>query len=176
MSPNAGSGCLPWGATVEPVGNLLFRDATPEDLPFIVRMYADDPLGQTRETSTDPLPEAYLRAFSEIDADPRHRLIVVEENGDVVGTLQLSFLPHLVLVGGERAQVEAVRVRADRRGSGLGEAMVTWSVDQAQRRGCRLVQLTTNAERDHARRFYERLGFEPTHVGMKLGLTSNARM
>lgn len=160
----------PTGATVHAVGDLTFRDATFDDLPFIVRMYADDSLGQYRESPTDPLPEAYLDEFSEIDADPRHRVVVVEEDGDVVGTLQLSFIPHLVLLGGERAQVEAVRVRSDRRGSRLGEAMIMWAVDQARIRGCRLVQLTTNADRDDARRFYERLGFEPTHVGMKLGL------
>lgn len=141
-----------------------------DDLPFIVRMYADDPLGQGREGPVDPLPEAYADAFSEIDADPRHRLVVVEEGGEVVGTLQLSFLPHLVLLGGERAQIEAVRVRSDRRGTGLGRAMITWAVDQARLRRCRLVQLTTNADRADARRFYEGLGFEPSHVGMKLGL------
>lgn len=149
----------------------MFRDATSDDVPLIVRMYGDDPFGRNRESPSDPLPEAYLDAFLEIAADPRHRLVVVEEGGDVVGTLQLSFIPHLVLLGGERAQIEAVRVRSDRRGSGVGEAMVRWSVDQARLRGCRLMQLTTNAGRGDARRFYERLGFEPTHIGMKLSLT-----
>lgn len=134
-------------------------------------MYADDSLGQARESPDEPLPEPYLDAFSEINADPRHRLVVVEEDGEVVGTLQLSFIPHLVLLGGERAQIEAVRVRSDRRGSGVGGALVAWAVDQANMRRCCFVQLTTNAGRVDARRFYERLGFEASHVGMKLALS-----
>lgn len=87
------------GSTVHSVGDLTFRDATAGDLPPIVRMYTDDPLGQARESSTDPLPEPYVEAFSEVDADPKHRLVVVEEDGEVVGTLQLPFLPHLVSLG-----------------------------------------------------------------------------
>lgn len=150
--------------------DLTYRDATVDDLPVIVRMYADDDLGRTRERPSEPFAGEYLNALRQIDADPRHRLVVAEQNGDVVGTLQLSFLPHLVLVGGERAQIEAVRVRADRRGHGLGEALFRWAVEQARLRGCRLVQLTTNADRDDAQRFYERLGFRPTHVGMKMEL------
>lgn len=144
-----------------------------EDLASIVAMYADDELGRSRELPGVPLDTAYLEAFARIDADPQHRLVVAESDGVVVGTLQLSFLPHVVLVGGERAQIEAVRVRSDRRGDGVGEAMVRWAIDEARRRGCRLVQLTTNAERGEARRFYERLGFEPTHVGMKLPLAQD---
>lgn len=151
--------------------DLTYRDATVDDLPVIVRMYADDQLGQTREVPSEPVSTEYLDAFRQIDGDPRHRLVVAEEDGDIVGTLQLSFLPHLVLVGGERAQVEAVRVRTDRRGGGLGEALVSWAIEQARRRRCRLVQLTTNADRDDAQRFYERLGFSPTHVGMKMDLS-----
>lgn len=147
-----------------------FRDARVEDVACIVRLYADDALGSTREVVSDPPDDRYLRAFREIDSDPRHRLIVVEEEGELIATLQLSFLPHLVLRGGERAQIEAVRVRADRRGSGLGEAVIAWAIDQARDRGCRLVQLTTNAKRTDARRFYERLGFEASHSGMKLAL------
>jgi GNAT superfamily N-acetyltransferase len=153
------------------VHDLVYRDATEADLPLIVRMYADDALGSSREDPSDPLPASYLEAFRKIDADERHHLVVLEHDGEVVGTLQLSFLPHLVLRGGERAQIEAVRVRSDRRGSGLGEAMVTWAVEQARQRGCLLVQLTTNAGREDAHRFYERLGFAASHIGMKLSLT-----
>ncbi len=152
------------------MAELTFRDAIAEDLPTIVRLYADDPLGRAREVLSDPLPERYLEAFHQIDADPRHRLVVVVQQEEIVGTLQLSFLPHLVLCGGERAQIEAVRVRSDRRGTGVGEGMLDWAVDQARRHGCVLVQLTTNSERDAAQRFYERLGFQPTHIGMKLDL------
>lgn len=162
-------------ATVRSVDmlDLTFRDATADDLPLIVGMYADDPLGRTRERAGEPLAPAYLDAFRQIDADPRHRLVVAELAGDVVGTLQLSFVPHLVLTGGERAQIEAVRVREGQRGSGVGEALVNWAVEQARERGCRLVQLTTNVDRVDAQRFYERLGFRPTHVGMKLGLADS---
>lgn len=104
----------------------MLRDATDEDLPLIVRMYADDDWGSEREDTSEPFPDLYLRAFREIEADRRHRLVVAVDNGEVVGTLQLSFLPHLVLRGGERAQIEAVRVRSDRRGSGLGQVMIEW--------------------------------------------------
>lgn len=148
-----------------------YRDATAADLGAIVAMYADDSLGQTRELPADPLPAVYLESFQQIDADPRHRLVVADDDGEIVGTLQLSFIPHLVLTGSERAQIEAVRVGSDRRGSGLGDALLRWAIEQARDRGCRLVQLTTNAERADAQRFYERLGFRPTHVGMKLELT-----
>lgn len=153
------------------MSELTFRDAAADDVLSIVRMYADDALGQSREDVSEPLNEAYLDAFREIEADPGHRLVVVLHNGEMVGTLQLSFLPHLVLGGGRRAQIEAVRVRADQRGSGLGTAMFEWAIEQARLHRCRLVQLTTNNDREDARRFYARLGFEPTHVGMKLVLS-----
>lgn len=156
--------------TVRSVSDLTFRDAAADDVPSIVRMYADDVLGKSREDLSEPLGEDYLDAFREIDADPRHRLVVVIHGGDVVGTMQLSFLPHLVLKGGRRAQIEAVRVRSDRRGTGLGKAMFEWAIDQARLNGCRLVQLTTNTDREDAHRFYTALGFKPTHVGMKLML------
>lgn len=133
-------------------------------------MYADDDLGQTREVVADPLPEEYARAFQQIDNDPRQRLIVVEDQGGVVATVQLTFLPHVVLQGGERAQIEGVRVRSDRRGSGLGEAVIRWAIGEARSRRCRLIQLTTNASRQDARRFYEGLGFQASHVGMKMAL------
>lgn len=134
-------------------------------------MYADDALGQSREDVSEPLSEGYLDAFCEIEGDPRHRLVVVIQDGEIVGTLQLSVLPHLVLCGGRRAQIEAVRVRSDRRGRGLGQAMFEWAIEQARASGCRVVQLTTNNDRVEALRFYTGLGFEPTHVGMKLLLT-----
>ena len=146
------------------------RDAVAADLPAIVTLYADDPLGATREQPREPLPESYRAAFAAIEADPRHRLVVVEDDGKIVGTLQLSFLPHLVRGGGERAQIEAVRVAASQRGAGLGRRLLQWAVEQARARNCALVQLTTDASRDDARRFYESLGFQATHTGMKLPL------
>ena len=133
-------------------------------------MYADDALGASREQPSDPLPDSYWTAFRRLEHDENHRLVVAEVAGEVVGTLQLSFIPHLVLVGGERAQIEAVRVRSDRRGAGFGRALCEWAVHEARTRRCALVQLTTDAARADARHFYERLGFEPSHIGMKLDL------
>lgn len=152
------------------VSRFIIRDALPADLATIVQLYADDVLGRHRELPTVPLPTDYERAFQEIDSDPRHHLVVGDEDGQVVGTLQLSFIPHLVLQGGERAQIEAVRIRSDKRGTGLGDELVGWAIERARERSCRLVQLTTNADREDERRFYERLGFVPLHVGMKLML------
>ena len=149
---------------------MIVRDAQQPDLPVVVALYADDHLGSTREQPGEPLAAEYLRAFAAITDDPRTRLVVAEVDGAVVGTLQLSFLPHLVRRGGERAQIEAVRVAASSRGSGLGRELLTWAVEQARQRGCVLVQLTTDAARPEAHRFYESLGFTASHVGMKLTL------
>ena len=149
---------------------MIVRDAEPRDLTAIVALYADDQLGSTRERPGEPLAEEYLGAFRAVTDDPRTRLVVAEVDGEVVGTLQLTHLPHLVRRGGERAQIEAVRVASSHRGSGLGRELMTWAVDQARARGCALVQLTTDAARPDAHRFYESLGFTASHVGMKLTL------
>ena len=153
------------------MSNLSYRDAVPADVPALVAMYADDHLGAGLEQPSDPLPEAYWTAFQQIQDDPRHRLIVCEAGGEVVATLQLSYLPHLAFTGTERAQIEAVRVDSRYRGQGYGEALMRWAIEQARERGCGLMQLTTNTERDAARRFYERLGFVTSHIGMKLNLS-----
>ena len=149
---------------------MIVRDAEQRDLTAIVALYADDQLGSTRERPGEPLAEEYLGAFRAVTDDPRTRLVVAEVDGEVVGTLQLTHLPHLVRRGGERAQIEAVRVASSHRGSGLGRELMTWAVDQARARGCALVQLTTDAARPDAHRFYESLGFTASHVGMKLTL------
>jgi GNAT superfamily N-acetyltransferase len=130
-------------------------------------MLADDPLGAQREEPGDP---AYLEAFEVIDADPHQHLAVAVDGDEVVGTLQLTFTTGLSRLGMTRATVEAVRVRSDQRGNGLGEHLVRWAVDEARARGCGMVQLTTDASRVDAHRFYERLGFTASHVGMKLVL------
>ncbi|WP_204764014.1 GNAT family N-acetyltransferase [Lentzea nigeriaca] len=130
-------------------------------------MLADDPLGAQREKPGDP---GYLKAFEVIDADPHQFLAVAESDGEVVGTLQLTFTSGLSRLGMARATVEAVRVRSDQRGNGLGERLLRWAIDEARARGCGLVQLTTDASRVDAHRFYERLGFTASHVGMKLPL------
>jgi GNAT superfamily N-acetyltransferase len=152
-------------------GELWFRRARRQDVPSIVGLLASDRLGATRETRQgDVLPEAYSKAFEAIDSDPRQFLVVAELGGRVVGTLQLTFIPSLTYRGGERAQIEAVRVDAANRDSGVGSAMVRWAIEQARARGCRLVQLTTDRQRPDARSFYESLGFRATHHGMKLPL------
>jgi GNAT superfamily N-acetyltransferase len=145
------------------------RDANEGDVPAIVALYADDSLGQAREQAVEPLPACYWTAFEAIRTDPRHRLVVIDD-GDIAATLQLSFVPHLVRMGTERAQIEAVRVARDRRGSGLGRALLEWAIHEARRRGCGLIQLTTDVTRPDAHHVYEALGFRPTHIGMKLAL------
>jgi len=156
-----------------PGGALVVRRATAHDLPALVRLLADDQLGATRDGPDDDAGlEPYRRAFAALDADPAHLLVVAApRDGDareVLATLQLSFLPGLARRGALRAQVEAVRVAAAHRSGGAGTALLTWAVDEARRRGCALVQLTTDARRAGAHRFYERLGFVPSHVGFKL--------
>ncbi|HUQ61033.1 GNAT family N-acetyltransferase [Lentzea sp.] len=147
---------------------MKIRRAVATDVEAIVAMLADDPLGAQREKPGDP---AYLSAFEVIDADPHQYLAVAEdETGEVVGTLQLTFTSGLSRMGMTRATVEAVRVRSGQRGNGLGERMLRWAIDEARARGCGVVQLTTDASRVDAHRFYERLGFTASHVGMKLAL------
>ncbi|WP_404384455.1 GNAT family N-acetyltransferase [Knoellia locipacati] len=145
------------------------RRATREDVPAIVALLADDPLGAAREDLDDRT--AYLEAFDVIDADPAQHLVVLEDGGVVVGTLQLTLIAGLSRRGATRAQVESVRVASTHRGQRLGERLVEWAIDESRRRGAVLVQLTTDASRADAHRFYERLGFVASHVGMKLPLS-----
>jgi GNAT superfamily N-acetyltransferase len=152
-------------------GRMILRTARREDVPAIVALIAADQLGVTRDGIRDEADlAAYLAAFESIDADPAHILMVAESAGNLVGTMQLSFLPGLARRGSLRAQIEAVRIAAEARGSGLGAAMMAWAIDEARRRGCALVQLTTDKSRIDAHRFYQRLGFVPSHEGMKLSL------
>ena len=149
----------------------VLREARPEDVPAIVALIAADQLGATRDGVRDDSDRAaYEQAFRAIDADPAHLLLVAESDGQVVGTMQLSFLPGLARRGALRAQIEAVRVAESTRGSGLGAGMMTWAIDEARRRGCALVQLTSDKSRTDAHRFYDRLGFVASHEGMKLRL------
>lgn len=146
------------------------RRATDADLPAIVRLLADDPLGATREQPSDPLPPAYRAAFAAMEAQTGNELLVAIAEGEVIGCLQLTVIPGISRLGATRAQVEGVRVASAHRGAGIGEALMHEAIDRATRAGCALVQLTTDASRGDARRFYERLGFEATHVGLKLRL------
>ncbi|HEY0697459.1 MAG TPA: GNAT family N-acetyltransferase [Micromonospora sp.] len=150
---------------------IVFRPAVRADVPAVVALLAEDELGATRETVGEEVDAAYWAAFDAIDADPRNVLVVADRAGEVVGCLQLTFIPSLTRRGGERAQIEGVRVHAGQRGAGLGRAMLGWAVEQARERGCRLVQLTTDKRRPDAHRFYASLGFEASHEGMKLILS-----
>ena len=150
---------------------VMLRTATEADIPAIVGLIAADQLGATRDGVRDEADlTSYIAAFRSIDADPAHLLVVAERDGQIVGTLQLSFLPGLARRGALRAQIEAVRVARSERGSGLGAAMMDWAIDEARRRGCALVQLTSDKTRADAHRFYARLGFVASHEGMKLAL------
>lgn len=149
---------------------MIIRPATSEDLPFIVQMLAQDPLGAKREDFRLPLPDSYLEAFARIVADPNQELMVVASGEEVWGTFQLSFIPYLTYRGGVRAQIEAVRIREDQRGQGLGETMFRWAIDRAREKGAHVLQLTTDKQRPDALRFYQKLGFVASHEGMKLHL------
>ena len=147
------------------------RDARHDDVPAIVGLLADDELGRTRENWSDTIDPAYFTAFDQIEGDPGNRLIVADVHGEVVGCMQITMIPHLTFTGGRRLQIEGVRVKAPYRGRRIGEAMIAWAIDRGRENGCHLVQLTSNRTREDAGRFYERLGFEPTHIGYKLHLS-----
>lgn len=148
----------------------LFRAATDDDLLGIVRLYADDVLSAGRELTDAPLDPRYARAFAAIARDPNQMLAVAQDGDELVGTLQLTFIPGLMFRGAWRGQIESVRIAGRRRGEGLGAALVGWAVERCRDRGCRMVQLTSTDSRTEAHRFYERLGFEGTHTGFKLML------
>ena len=150
----------------------MFRAAAPADLPAIVALYADDVLGAARELPTLPLDPRYAAAFAQIDGDDDQLLAVAEEAGDIVGTLQLTFIRGLAFRGGLRGQIEAVRTTSARRGQGIGAAFIGWAVERCRERGCHLVQLTSANSRIDAHRFYDRLGFTASHTGFKLQLDS----
>lgn len=148
------------------MSEVSIRQARREDLDAVLEMIQRDSFAYQRE---DPASrEDYARAFEAIEASAENALIVAERAGEIIGTLQLTFIPGLSYQGGWRAQVEAVRVRADLRNLRIGTQMMEWVIARARERGCRLVQLTTNAARTDAQRFYKRLGFQASHVGMKL--------
>ena len=149
---------------------ITFRRARAEDVPAIVHLLADDPLGRTRERDETPLPASYAQAFAAIDADANQELVVAGRGPRVVGVLQLTYLPSLTHQGSWRAQIEGVRVAAPHRGQGLGRTMIEWAIGQAREHGCGLVQLTSDKRRHDAVRFYESLGFTASHEGLKLPL------
>jgi GNAT superfamily N-acetyltransferase len=150
------------------MGDLEIRPAITDDVPAIVAMLADDPLGAERESPDDLAP--YLAALERLSGDPNQHLVVAVREGRVVGTLQLTIIPGLSRKGATRSVIEGVRVHSDERGSGLGTRLIHWAVEESRRQNCQLVQLTSDATRTDAHRFYERLGFQASHVGFKLPL------
>lgn len=151
---------------------LLIRPAVAIDLPDIVRMLADDALGVQREKNTNPLPDSYHQAFQAIEQDRNNELVVAEDSeGQVVAVLQLTCTPYITHQGGWRATIEGVRVDSRFRGTGLGRKLFDWAIKEAEKRGCHLIQLTTDKQRPAAKRFYESLGFVASHEGMKMKLS-----
>jgi GNAT superfamily N-acetyltransferase len=149
---------------------VTLRDARRDEVPVIVAMLADDMLGATRDRVTDPLPQAYFDALDAIAASPDNRLLIAELDGEVVGTLQITFVPGLGRGGATRMLIEEVRVVSARRGTGIGRQMIAAAVELARARGCKTVELFSNRARTDAHRFYAGLGFVASHVGMKLAL------
>ncbi|MFF7883305.1 GNAT family N-acetyltransferase [Streptomyces sp. NPDC007896] len=150
------------------MGDLEIRPAASDDVPAIVAMLADDPLGAQRESPDDLTP--YLAALERLSADPNQHLVVAVREGRVVGTLQLTVIPGLSRKGSTRSLIEGVRIHSDERGSGLGSQFIEWAIEESRSQGCQLVELTSDATRTDAHRFYERLGFTASHVGFKLAL------
>lgn len=149
---------------------LVFRQAVVEDLPYIVDMLSDDPLGAKRERFEVPLPASYFEAFDAISNNPTNELVVATLNNRVVGVLQLTFIPNISYQGGWRALIEGVRVSSEYRGQGIGRKLFEYAINRAKEQGCHMVQLTMDKQRTDAQRFYQSLGFEASHEGFKLHL------
>lgn len=152
------------------MSELTFRPATQGDLARVIELLADDALGAEREAQAEMPASVYQAAFNDIQNDERNELIVVELAGDVVGCLQLTYIPGLSRQGAQRAQIESVRVARAVRGQGHGQTLFEWAIERARQKNCALVQLTTDTSRAGAQAFYQRLGFTPSHIGMKLSL------
>ena len=150
--------------------SIQVRPATYNDLSRIIEMLADDPLGKQREHFTTPLSQSYNQAFHTIDKDPNNELIVAQKGNDVVGVLQLTFIPYLTYKGSWRLLIEGVRVDSRFRGCGIGRKLFHYAIEKAKQKKCIMVQLTTDKSRIDTHRFYESLGFKATHEGMKLHL------
>ncbi len=147
---------------------LNFRQAYENDITALVQLLADDELGAEREDTTIPLNPKYLAAFTQIANDPNNELTVVETDGEIIGMMQLTFIPYLTHKGTWRCLIEGVRIAETHRGKGLGGEIFTWAINRAKEKGCSIVQLTSDKQRPEAIRFYESLGFKSTHEGFKL--------
>lgn len=152
------------------LSNLKIKRASYEDLPHIVYLLSNDPLGKQRESYQDPLPKSYLIAFEEINSDKNQYLVVVQDESKIIGTMQLTIITYLTYQGGKRSQVEGVRIDESYRGKGIGKFMIKWAISKSRELGCHLIQLTTDKKRPEALEFYVKLGFIPSHEGLKLHL------
>ncbi len=152
------------------MSDLSYRKAQVEDLEAVVTMLADDQLGSVREKVGHPLPLIYREAFERMSKQHGNDLIVVEQDGGIIGCMQLTIIHGISRKGMSRCQIEGVRIAKSARGGGIGEKMMKYAITYAKSKGCGLVQLTTDTRREDAHRFYERLGFIASHVGMKLDL------
>jgi len=147
---------------------VTFRIATEEELDRVVEMLADDVLGNSREQYEQPLPDSYIKAFQAISKDPNNELVVVVLGNEIIGVLQITYTPYITHQGGWRATIEGVRTSSLVRGKGIGSEFIQWAIQRAKERGCHMIQLTTDKKREDALRFYQRLGFEASHEGLKL--------
>lgn len=150
------------------MSHLTFRNAYERDIATVLGLCHGGAVDPSRYPPLDLSNPAYLAAFKAIDTDPNHRLIVAERDGEIIGTIQISFIPSLPDEGSYRGLLENIHVRADQRGKGTGSNMIKWAIEQCRNKGCWLVQLTSNKARADAHRFYSTLGFKPTHEGFKL--------
>jgi GNAT superfamily N-acetyltransferase len=155
---------------VQTTDEITFRPATRGDLDAVVALLAHDDLGMTREAVTDELSPAYIEAFEKIEQDPGNEVIVAEDAEGIAGTMQLTYISNLTFQGAARCQIEGVRIAERIRIRGLGREMFLWATERARVKGCRIVQLTSNKARDGALAFYEKLGYEASHIGFKLYL------
>ncbi len=147
---------------------MIFRKATKNDVPYIIKLMANDKFGKLRENYQEPLPESYYEAFDIINSDPNQELMVAENDAEIMGTFQLTFIPYLSYQGRLRAQIENVFVREDLTGQGIGKKMFEWAIESAKTRNAHVLQLTSDKQRPRAIKFYEDLGFTASHEGMKL--------
>ncbi len=152
------------------MNNLTHRKARIADLPRLVELLLEDELGSTRESKSSELDKNYIKAFHKIDSDPNQYLMVIENGDEIIGTCHLTLMPSLTFIGSIRMQIEAVRVTGKYRGRKIGSWMFDQAISYAKAMDVSIIQLTTNKKRPQAKHFYEKLGFEPSHEGMKLYL------
>ena len=151
---------------------LTFREAEENEVPILVKMFADDKLGSKREDVSEPLNQNYLIAFNQIKADANNELIVAVNQNEIIGMIQLTYIPSLGLLGSKRCIIGGVRVHGKFRGQGLGTVIIKWGIDRAKSKSCKLVQITSDKQRTDAIRFYQKLGFNSTHEGLRLKISS----